>query len=52
VNVVVVTAGEHAGPPESPVEYPSPDSPVFIDSAGLRLPSLILSPTFRRVTLS
>jgi hypothetical protein len=40
VNVVVVTAGEHAGSPESPVEYPSPDSPVFIDSAGLRLPSL------------
>ena len=40
VNVDVVTSGEHAGSPESPVEYPPPDSPAFVESAGLRLPSL------------
>ena len=40
VNIDVVTAGEHAGSSESPVEYPPPDSAVFIDVAGLRLPTL------------
>jgi hypothetical protein len=40
VDVDVVTAGEHAGSPESPVEYPPPDSPAFIDLGGLRFPSL------------
>ena len=40
VNVVIETTGERAGSSESPVEYPSPDSPAFIDIAGLRLPTL------------
>lgn len=40
VNVDVVTSGEHAGSPESPVEYPLPDSSAFVDVAGLRLPTL------------
>jgi len=40
VNIDVVTAGEHAGSSESPVEYPQPDSTAFVDVAGLRLPTL------------
>ncbi|MGH7264061.1 MAG: hypothetical protein ACREMB_04290 [Candidatus Rokuibacteriota bacterium] len=40
VDIDVVTAGEHAGSPESPVEYPPPDSPAFIEVGGLRLPTL------------
>jgi hypothetical protein len=40
VNIDVVTSGEHAGSPESPVEYPPPDSTAFVDVAGLRLPTL------------
>lgn len=40
VNIDVVTSGEHAGSPESPVEYPPPDSAAFVDVAGLRLPTL------------
>jgi hypothetical protein len=40
VNLDVITAGEHAGSPESPVVYPSPDSDAFVEIAGLRLPTL------------
>jgi hypothetical protein len=40
VDIDVVTAGEHAGSPESPVEYPPPDSASFVDVGGLRLPTL------------
>ncbi len=40
VNVDVLTSGEHAGSPESPVVYPPPDSSAFVDVAGLRLPTL------------
>jgi len=40
VDIDVVTAGEHAGSPESPVEYPPPDSTAFVDDGGLRLPTL------------
>jgi len=40
VNIDVVTSGEHAGSPNSPVVYPPPDSAVFVDVAGLRLPTL------------
>lgn len=40
VDIDVVTAGEHAGSPESPVEYPSPDSAAFVEVGGLRLPTL------------
>jgi hypothetical protein len=40
VDIDIVTAGEHAGAPESPVEYPPPDSPAFVDVEGLRLPTL------------
>lgn len=40
VDIDVVTAGEHAGSPESPVEYPPPDSGAFVDVGGLRLPTL------------
>jgi hypothetical protein len=40
VDIAVVTSGEHAGSPESPVEYPRPDSPAFVEVAGLRLPTL------------
>jgi hypothetical protein len=40
VDIDVVTAGEHAGSPESPVEYPPPDSTAFVDVGGLRLPTL------------
>ncbi len=40
VNIDVVTSGEHAGSPESPVVYPPPDSSAFMEVAGLRLPTL------------
>lgn len=40
VDIDVVTAGQHAGPPESPVEYPPPDSPLFTEVEGLRAPTL------------
>lgn len=40
VSIDVVTSGEHAGSPESPVEYPLPGSTAFVDVAGLRLPTL------------
>jgi hypothetical protein len=40
VDIDVVTSGEHAGSPDSPVEYPPPDSPAFVEVAGLRLPTL------------
>jgi hypothetical protein len=40
VNLDVVTSGEHAGSPESPVVYPSPESDAFVESGGLRLPTL------------
>ena len=40
VNIDVVISGEHAGSPKSPVVYPPPDSPAFVDVAGLRLPTL------------
>lgn len=40
VNIDVVTSGEHAGSPESPVVYPLPDSSAFMDVGGLKLPTL------------
>ena len=40
VDIDVVTAGEHAGSPESPVEYPAPDAATFLDIEGLRAPTL------------
>jgi hypothetical protein len=40
VDIDVVTSGEHAGSPESPVEYPRPDSSAFVDIGGVRLPTL------------
>jgi Nucleotidyl transferase AbiEii toxin, Type IV TA system len=40
VDIDVVTAGEHAGSPESPVEYPAPDSGTFVEVEGLRVPTL------------
>src|SRR5262249_39084909 len=40
VDIDVVTAGDHAGPPESPVEYPAPDATGFLDIEGLRVPTL------------
>ena len=39
-RIDVVTSGEHAGSPESPVQYPPPDSAACVDIAGLRLPTL------------
>jgi len=47
VDIDVVTAGEHAGSPESPVEYPPPDSPAFVEVGGLRLPTLEALVTFK-----
>ncbi len=40
VDIDIVTAGEHAGSPESPVEYPPPESGAFVDVGGWRLPTL------------
>lgn len=40
VDIDIVTAGEHAGSPESPVEYPPPTSAAFVDVGGLRVPTL------------
>jgi hypothetical protein len=40
VDIDVVTAGEHAGSPESPVEYPAPDAATFMEIEGLRVPTL------------
>jgi hypothetical protein len=40
VDIDVVTAGEHAGSPDSPVEYPPPSAAAFVDAGGLRVPTL------------
>lgn len=40
VDIDVVTAGEHAGSPDSPVEYPPPDSSAFVEVEGIRMPTL------------
>lgn len=40
VDIDVVTAGEHAGSPDSPVTYPSPASAAFVEVGGLHLPTL------------
>jgi hypothetical protein len=40
VNIDIITAGEHAGSPESPVIFPSPESEAFADRDGLRVVTL------------
>jgi hypothetical protein len=40
VNIDVITSGEHAGSPDSPVVYPPPDSDTFVEVEGLRYPTL------------
>lgn len=40
VNLDVITSGEHAGSQESPIVYPPPDSDAFVESDGIRYPTL------------
>lgn len=47
VNIDVITSGEHAGSPDSPVVYPPPDSEAFVEVEGLRYPTLESLITFK-----
>ncbi len=40
VNIDVITSGEHAGSQDSPIVYPPPDSAAFVESDGIRYPTL------------
>lgn len=47
VDIDVITSGEHAGSQDSPVTYPHPDSDAFVESYGLRFPTLESLITFK-----
>lgn len=40
VNIDVITSGEHAGAPGSPIVYPDPASDWFFEADGIRYPIL------------
>jgi hypothetical protein len=48
VPIDILVAGEHAGSPESPVVYPAPDAPEFVEAAdGIRYARLESLLTFK-----